>query len=510
MPADAMTLGRWPSDGALAHPGRVAILDRGVAVTYAELEARATSLASALDAAGHGRGSRIATLSGSTADQVVLLFACAKVGAALAPLSWRLRPGELAPLLRRIEPDLLLVEDEFRTLAAAAQRTAGTDVPTTTLGAGGVEDAVPAARTLHGEAGARDDDALLLLPTSGTTGASRIVVLSHAACTWTNLALATVLPVHADDIVLQVLPQHHVAGWNVQPLLAWWHGATVVLERTFDAGRALALIERHGVTTTMGVPTTYAAMAEHGDFAVRDVSTLRSAVVGGATAPERTLAAWARRGIRLLQGYGLTEAGPNVLGTSAGDDPPPGSTGRPYPHVDVALADADGSHLAGPATGELLVRCPALFDGYLGDADATRAVLHGGWLRTGDLARRDEHGWYAVVDRIGDLVRTGAETVAPAEVEAALRAHHHVRDAVVAGRPDERWGEVVVAWIVPAVPVLDVDAVLAAARERIAAFKLPRRIHVVDAVPRTAAGKPLRRLLRDDAAASRIHQEEAS
>ncbi|GAA1426574.1 class I adenylate-forming enzyme family protein [Agrococcus citreus] len=486
------TLGRWTTDRAATEPARPAIVDRGVVVSYGELEARATALAHALGEAGHGRGARIATVTGSTADQVVLLFACAKAGATLVPLSWRLTAGELAAQLRIADPSLLLVEDDHRPVAEAAlERLADARIPTTGLGAAGAESSVPDALHPVAAAAPQDDDALLMLFTSGTTSAPKAVVLSHANCAWANLSLSRATPLTPDDVVLQVLPQHHVAGWNIQPLLAWWVGASVVLERTFDAGRALALIERHRVTATMGVPTTFRALVQHPDFQARDLSSVRSAVVGGGMLDPRAAEQLARKGIAVRQGYGLTEAAPNVAITR--DESDAGTVGRPYPHVDVALLVA-GRVEHGAGAGELLVRGPGVFRGYFRDPEATEAAFLGPWLRTGDLVARDASGRIRIVDRVKDIVRSGGESIAPIEVELALLEHPAVADAAVAGVPSERWGEELVAWVVLAEPA-EPAALRAHLDGRLADFKHPKRFLVVDSIPRTTSGKPLRRAL---------------
>ncbi|WP_347754217.1 AMP-binding protein [Agrococcus sp. ProA11] len=487
-----LTLGRWTTDRAATDSARPAIVDRGVVVSYGELEARATSLAHALGEAGHGRGSRIATITGSTADQVVLLFACAKAGAMLVPLSWRLTAAELAAQLTIADPSLLLVEDDHRPVAEAAlAQRADHRIPITMLGAAGVEHQVPEAARPLGHGSPADDDGLLMLFTSGTTSAPKAVVLTHANCAWANLALSRATPLTPEDVVLQVLPQHHVAGWNVQPLLAWWVGARVVLERTFDAGRALALIERHRVTATMGVPTTFRALIQHPDFAARDLSSIRTAVVGGGMLDPRAAEQLQQRGMRVQQGYGLTEAAPNV--TLCHDDSDAGTVGRAYPHVDLALL-IDDRVVHGPGAGELLVRGPAVFPGYFRDPEATAAAMHGSWLRTGDLVARDAAGRIRIVDRVKDIVRSGGESIAPIEVELALLDHPAVHDAAVAGVPSERWGEALVAWVVLAEPVADA-ALRAHLDGRLADFKHPKRFLVVDEIPRTSSGKPLRRAL---------------
>ena len=248
-----------------------------------------------------------------------------------------------------------------------------------------------------------------------------------------------------------MLPQFHVGGWNVQPLLAWWKGATVVLEPSFDAARALELIAEHGVTTMMGVPATYLFLSEQEPASRRaDLSSLRLAVVGGAPMPESLLETWQARGIEIVQGYGLTEAAPNVLCLPPEDASRKlGFAGKPYPHVDVALRDAEtGALLDGAATGELVVRGPNVFAGYWRNHEATAAAFADGWLSTGDVAERDEEGFYRIAGRIKDMVISGGENVYPAEIEDVLHAHPAVVEAAVVGVPDERWGEACAAFVV--------------------------------------------------------------
>ncbi len=246
------------------------------------------------------------------------------------------------------------------------------------------------------------------------------------------------------------MPQYHVGGWNIQPLLAWWTGATVVLERTFDAGRTLHLIADRRITTMMGVPTNYLFLAEHPDFAATDLSSLGHAIVGGAPMPAPLLRTWHARGVALTQGYGLTEAAPNVLCLPDEDARTRvGSAGKPYPHVEVAVVDpVTGEVRDGATEGELVVRGPGVFAGYFRAPEQTGLALRGGWLHTGDLVRRDADGYYEIVDRLTDIYISGGESVAPAEIEAALFAHPGVADAAVVGVPDERWGEVGAAFVV--------------------------------------------------------------
>lgn len=440
----SLTLDRWIRERARVTPRRIAIEFDGRLVTYAELDEASDRAASALLAGSARRGDRVATLTGNSPDHVAAFFACAKAGLILTPLSRRLAPAELAYQLDDADPFALLVEPELDDLAdeaLAAASVAPLRDPLNGIWSRGMPgDQFPEVS---------DEDGLLLVYTSGTTGRPKGALLTHANCFWTNLGFDLATGVSGDDVVLQVLPQFHCGGWNVQALLAWWKGARVVLERAFDAGRCLALIAEKRVTTMMGVPSTYLFMAQHPSFAATDLSSLRKAVVGGAPMPVSLLEAWRARDVAIIQGYGLTEAAPNVLCLPPEDAVrKAGYAGKPYLYVEVALRDdATGQFLDGAATGELAVRGPNVFVGYWGDPEASAEVFADGWLLTGDIAERD-----AVAD--------------------------------------ERWGETGVAFV-----VLRPDAAASAAELieylaiRLARFKVPRTVRFVERLPRSGMGK---------------------
>jgi fatty-acyl-CoA synthase len=449
-------------DRARITPERVAIVEAGRTWTYAELDARSDELARGLR-----HGDRVSTLTGNSGEHVALMFACAKAGAILHPISWRLAPTEIAYELDDAEPSLFLVEDEHRELAQAALKLASVR-PTSEIGSG----TEPVSRV-------SDHDPLLLIYTSGTTGKPKGALLTHANCFWTNLSFDLATGVRPDDVVLQVLPQFHCGGWNVQSILAWWKGAKVVLERGFDSARALELIERERITTMMGVPANYLFIAQEQRFEHADLSALRLAVVGGAPMPEPLLDTWAARGVDIVQGYGLTEAAPNVLCLSPEDARrKAGYAGKPYPYVSCDLSDE----------GELLVRGPNVFAGYWRNAEATAAAFRDGWLLTGDVAERDDEGNYRIRGRLKDMVVSGGENVYPAEIEAVLHEHPAVADAAVLGVPDERWGEVCAAFVVLASPVSG-DELRAHCLAHLARFKVPKSFVVVDELPRNSMGK---------------------
>jgi fatty-acyl-CoA synthase len=460
------TIGQIIRDRARITPQRVAIEEHGRTWTYADLEARSNELAQGL-----AHGDRVSTLTGNTGEHVALMFACAKTGAILHPISWRLAPAEVAYQLDDADSTVFLVEDEHRALGEAALALA------TVTPREQVSDTVPVSDTSPA-----DDDPLFLIYTSGTTGKPKGALLTHANCFWTNLSFDLATGIRPEDVVLQVLPQFHCGGWNVQSILAWWKGAKVILERGFDPARALELIERERITTMMGVPANYLFMSQEPGFARADLSSLRLAVVGGASMPVPLLDVWSARGVDIVQGYGLTEAAPNVLCLPPEDARrKAGYAGKPYPYVECDLS----------ADGELLVRGPNVFPGYWRNEAATAGAFRDGWLLTGDVADRDDEGNYRIRGRLKDMVVSGGENIYPAEIEAVLHDHPAVADAAVVGAPDERWGEVCVAFVVLSGEASE-DELREHCRAHLARFKVPKSFHLVDELPRNSMGKILK------------------
>jgi fatty-acyl-CoA synthase len=467
------TLDRWIRDRARNTPERVAIDFEGRVVSYRELDEGSDAFAAAFVEAGLHRGDRVATLTANSPEHVQIFFACAKLGLILLPLSWRLSAPELRYQLDDAEPVVFLVTEEYDDLAGA------TSWP--------FERLQPGLNQVADVPVVGDDDGLLLIYTSGTTGKPKGALLTHSNCFWTNLSFDLATGIDADDVVLQVLPQFHVGGWNVQSLLAWWKGATVILEREFEPARALQLIEEKRVTTLMGVPATYLFLTQQPGFAAADLSSLRRAVVGGAPMPEALLETWAARGTAIVQGYGLTEAAPNVLCLPQEDAVRKlGYAGKPYPFVDVRLSEEQ----------ELQVRGPNVFPGYWRNPEATaQAFTEDGWLRTGDIAESDGEGFYRIKGRLKEMYISGGENVYPAEVEAVLHEHPQVADAAVVGVPDERWGEVGVAFVVA--DDLSDDELLEWCRARLARFKVPKSFRFVGEIPRNGMGKVQKQELRE-------------
>ena len=356
--------------------------------------------------------------------------------------------------------------------------------------------AAPAAAQVR----SADDDVALIMYTSGTTGRPKGAMLTHGNIWWNNVSSLHTLDALTDDVTLVAAPIFHIGGLNVTTLTAFQKGALVVLHRGFDPARALADIAAHRVTTMFGVPAMYLFMAQNPAFADSDLSSVRLFVVGGAPCPLPVLKAYYARGVLMQQGYGLTETAPMVSFLAPEFAlTKVGSSGRTPMFVEVKIVDSAGATVEAPgAQGEILVRAPNVFKGYWGLPEATaKAIDADGWLHTGDAGFLDEGGFLTVSDRIKDMIISGGENVYPAEVESELMRHPAIAEVGVVGEPDGQWGERVVA-IAALKPgaALTLEELRVFASERLAAYKLPKRLEFVAALPRNATGKILKFKLR--------------
>ncbi|MFD7662614.1 long-chain fatty acid--CoA ligase [Streptomyces sp. NPDC059788] len=495
-------IGAWAARRARRTPHRTAVLhDGGRRISYAELYEHAARVAHTLRDQGVRKGDRVGFLGPNRPGFLTSLFAAGLLGAVFVPLNVRLAPPELA---------WQLADCGARVLLRSGGRAGGAGV--TGVAVVDVDDAAAGDGETRGEpaAAVAVDDPCLILYTSGTTGRPKGAVLSHANLTWNAVNVLIDEDLTADEVALVAAPLYHAAALGMQVLPVLLKGGTCVLMESFDAGTALEAVERHRVTSLFGVPTMFRRIAAHPRWPHADLSSLRTLVCGGAPVPEALTATYAQRGLRLRQGYGLTEAAPGVLLTPHGHaDAGPARAGAPHagvPHffTDVRVA-APGT--AGPAgadtaatgpTGELLVRGPNVMTGYWNRPRETEAALADGWLRTGDVARVDAHGGLTIVDRLKEVIISGGENVYPAEVEHALLTHPGVADCAVIPVPDTEWGEVGRAVLVAAPGVaLDPDEVLASLSGRLAGYKIPRSAVLAPDLPRTGTGKPVRRQIKE-------------
>ena len=525
-PADPDPLRQWRHTA----PGRVAVVDRAAdqRITYGELDAGAARWHGLLARQGIARGGRVAVMAENRREILELLFACGRIGAMLVPLNWRLSSAELARVLADARPALVVAEGRWRALAedacilahvteggslAHAARGLGIDPGggAHTVGTPAWIDLDAEAPALLARAGdppaivpALPDDPALVLYTSGSTGAPKGAVLPRRQLWWNAYATTTAWELGARDIAPVSTPFFHTGGWNVFALPLLHRGGTVVLFRRFEAGDFLAGLADEACTVAMTVPTQLVMLLEHASWGRRPLPALRFFIVGGAPCPESVGARVRASGLTFRTGYGLTECGPNCFATS--DEmaiEKPGAVGWPVPGLAMRLVDDEGRDVTTPDTpGELLLRGPQMFAGYLDNPEKTaEAMTPDGWLRRGDLARRDADGAYTICGRRKEMFISGGENVFPGEVEAALAECDAVAEAVVVGVPDAKWGEVGCAFVVPRAGAARdegaAQALVAAVRARLAGYKVPRRVVWVDELPRLGSGKVDRRALTD-------------
>jgi fatty-acyl-CoA synthase len=497
-------LGNWLHRRALRTPDRKALTFEGTIWTYGELQDTIDRLASALRAHGVCRGDRVGFLGFNQPAFLATLFAAARVGAIFVPLNFRLTGPELSYIINNAGVHSLIVDAPHRPVIDSirpelcCRRFFSADRP-----AEGWPD-LAALIAAHdpltmGERVAEDETAIIMF-TSGTTGRPKGAMLTHGNIWWNNINVLLAYDVLANDVSLLVAPLFHIGGLNVNSLVIWQKGGHIVLHRNFDAMRCLEDIALYRVSTFFAVPAMLLFISQQPAFATADLSSLHTIVCGGAPVPEPLIRLYADRGIPINQGYGLTETSPFVtfLAPEWGMAKL-GSAGRPPLFSEVRLVDPDGRDIETPrVNGEVITRGPNIMKGYWNNPEATAAAIDPqGWFHTGDVGYCDEDGFLFIADRLKDMVISGGENVYPAEVESVLYDHPAILEIAVIGLPDEDWGEAVVAVAtLKDGATLDLEELKEFATERLAPYKLPRRLEIVGALPRNPAGKVLKFELR--------------
>src|SRR5882672_1904274 len=477
-------------------PDKPATVFEGETLSYGALSARIGQTARALKAEfGVSRGDRVAILSLNRPDYLVLLYACARLGAMLVPLNWRLAVAEQSFILSDASVKVLVLEQAFAEILPALQRS----LPDTCVV--GLDFSPPQGRAIDQLlAGARGNGRnphidltcpLLIVYTSGTTGRPKGAVLRQEALMWNGVMSQHMHGLTSDDHVLTVLPFFHVGGLNIQTTPALHHGATITIHSRFTPDAALTAIERDRPSLTVLVPATIQAVSDHPCWATTDLSSLKAVSTGSMIVPQYLIDRFVARGVPVLQVYGSTETCPIAVYTRLGGDlSREGSTGLPGLCCEAIIIDDHGRELPPGMPGEIAVRGPNVFYEYWGNEQATREALRDGWYRTGDLGIRDADGYFWVHDRKKNLIISGGENIYPAEVERVLLEHPEVAECGVIGRPDPRWDEVPVAYVIRrAGSSVDGVGLKAHVETQLARFKVPRDIIFIDDLPRTALGK---------------------
>jgi long-chain acyl-CoA synthetase len=494
------------------HPdGAVALISRGQRTTYGELRRQVGELRGGLVRLGVEPGDRVAIASANTWFFAVTYLAALGAGAVVVPLNPSSPAAEMTEQLHLVRPSILIV--------GPAGREAVADINTGALGIQHVlvttgvtvDGASPLDELFGGDATPVVDrgetDLAALLFTAGTSGAPKAAMLTHGSLR-ANLEQAQRHPgraVQSNDIVLGVLPLFHIFGLNVVLGLTLYAGAAVVLVERFDPVSALETVANHRVTIVLGAPPMFTAWATMPGTELEQASetspfaTVRLVLTGAAPLPAEVAVAFEQRfGVPLRQGYGLTEASPIVTSSVTDGPPKPDSIGVPLPGLEVRLVDDEGEDALEGDAGEIWVRGPNVFAGYLDNPDATAVALdRDGWLHTGDVAMVDDDGFLYIVDRKKDLIIVSGFNVYPAEVEEALLDHPGIAEAAVIGVSHPYTGETVKAYVVAeSGQHLEEDEIIEFCADRLARYKCPTKVMFVNELPQGPAGKLLRRSLR--------------
>lgn len=501
MPDPSANIASWLGRHVRERPNALALTDETRRLTYAAFERRVARCAGALAARGIARGDRVALLLGNATPYLECVFAAARLGAIAVPLNARLTGPELAGLLADCTPGLLVSDGD----TAAAGRAACAALPAPPRHR---LESVSAYESALGDATAIDDDAVvdaedpvILMYTSGTTGKPKGALLPHRKALYNARNAEIFFELSPDDRVLVVLPLFHSFGLKILSLPTLHAGGCVHLEAHFTPDAVWRRVEEERISFFGGVPTMFRALLDALESSPPPrgaLASLRFLFTAGAAIPVEVIHGFGRHDLVLKQGFGQTET--SILCCLDAQDAlrKAGSVGLPVEHAELRLVRADGfdgapdtwQEVAAGEPGEIVVRGPITMTGYWERPEATAETLRDGWLRTGDLATRDDEGFYTLIGRSRHMYISGGENVYPAEVEAVFEQHPSVREVAVVGVPDERWGEVGHAYCVPESGArIDADALAAWGSERLARFKLPARFIAVDVLPRTASGK---------------------
>jgi len=475
---------------------RVALEDSatGRTLTYRQLDDHAAQAASLLAARGVGKGDRVAILTRNRIEFFELLFGCAKLGAILVPLNWRMPPAELDGLIADAEPVLLVHgAEEEAAVAGLALRLPALHLDGDYAAA---RDAAPSGRwrTLWPSAAT-----WYLIYTSGTTGRPKGVIYTYRMAVANYVNIGACIDLSSTDTTLSFLPSFHTAGINLHALPTLIAGGRVIVMDGYDGEAIIALLQERRLDTVFAVPTVYHSLLEHPRFAAAPLGHVRHWGCGGAPLPDALAVRCRDLGVRVCNGMGMTETGPTAFLVDATDAwERIGSVGKPQLLCSARIVDDQDRALPDGTVGDLQFSGPGVTPGYWRNEEATRAAFTAdGWLRSGDLARRDADGFYWIAGRRKEMFISGGENVYPAEVENVLSAHPDVVDVAVLAEADPKWGEVGRAFIQLARDGGRPDgaALDAFCRARLAPYKVPRRFDFVAEFPRTSAGKIQKHLL---------------
>ena len=507
----------WLQRHAERTPHKLAVVDAhsGRQLNYAQFNERANRLAAFLkDELGLQVGDRVSILAQNSSDYYEALFACGKMGAILNTLNWRLAAPEVEYILTDCAPKAIIYEPEFAETIDVLRSKIDCQQTIVLAGKAPYGEApsgeVPGGEWLYEEALAAGspegvkmprlsyDDTWAILYTSGTTGRPKGAQVTYGNFFYNAIGIGMAVDLTSQDINLNALPAFHAGGLGLYACPTFHAGGTVIVMRAFDPARLLRLIDEWQVTVVLLVPAMYLMLAQFPDFARHDLSSVRSWGSGGSALPPSLVQEFASKNIIIQQGFGMTETGPTVfLITKEDAQRKAGSVGKPVMHTEVRILDRAGNELGPDEVGELCVRGGNVTTGYWKRPEATAEAIVDGWLHSGDAAKYDEEGFYTIVDRWKDMFISGGENVYPAEVENVIYQHPAVAEVALIGMPHPKWQEVGKAIIVVKEgQSVSEEEIIAFCQDKLARYKIPKSVDITDVLPRTAAGKVLKRELR--------------
>jgi fatty-acyl-CoA synthase len=474
--------------------------------TKGEFNIRVNRLAHAFQEAGLRKGDRVAVLMANSHVFMEILQALCKLGATMVPLNFRLAAPELEFILNDSEPVMLIYSPEFLPVVEQLRGKVPSIRQYVCELEGGAEAdpqyepwvANQSEEEPEPDAEVTLDDPEFIMYTSGTTGRPKGAVVLQGNIQWNCVNTIHIYSLGNEDVAIACAPMFHVGGLGVSAIPSLYVGSKLVIQRFFNPSELFTLIERERATTVFGIPVMFLFMTQVPEFETADLSSLRYFLAGGSPCPRPLIEAYMKRGVTFAQGYGMTETAPaiTVLRPEEALDKI-GSCGKPVFHTDVRVVDLEGNTLPRGETGEVLVKGPNVIREYWRRPDATAESIVDGWLHTGDMGYFDDEGYLYLIDRKKDMYISGGENVYPAEVEDAIMAHEQVADVGVIGIQDEKWGEVGMAIVVPK-PGQEVseESIIEFCRGRLAKYKIPKKVALVDELPRTATGKILKKELK--------------
>ena len=506
---------------AVYSPDRTAFVDfrndRRYEYSFKDFDLRAGKLAVSLHGTGIRQGDRVAILADNGIEQLECCFASWKIGAIHVPLNWRVSATELQYFLQLTTPKTVVVQNTFRGLfdeAVALAKLSHIRVISMsedrTCEYESIIDGPDESTELPSPEKSSLDDTAILLFTGGTTGRPKAVCISHENMAWNTLN-TTIHDISGDDRFLNVLPLFHTGGLLVYTIPLFILGGTTVLLRYFDADLTLKRLEEEKITVFLSVPTIYRLLLETPCWEAADLDSLRFCTSGGAGLPLDLIRRYEKeKKICFKQGFGMTEFGPGVFALSPQDaQRKAGSIGRPNFFVQARIINGD-QECQENQEGELCLKGPTCSNGYFSAAGQESCMVDvDGWLRTGDIARRDEEGFYYIVGRKKDMYISGGENVYPAEIEQVAQGYPGVRYCAVVSLADKKWGETghLALVIDEQTENFDIDGMSDFLKERLARYKIPKQIHVLTEMPMTAAGKILKRELKQKLEVMQTHAE---